>query len=199
MSTATLSGDPSLVVLHPFHRTTSARFPTKEQSVGQIVDFRYRNYISSDAWKQKRLERLEHDGRECSECGNTKHLQVHHLTYERLGNELLRDLLTLCDTCHSRLHGRVPGVLPLAGSETPNQRTRRSDLQKQQEFLAAAQNLDRALQAFIPHAHRHGGKYDEAASWLQDITAFIVDDAAFDFEHWSRRDAARGKRSAVAA
>jgi 5-methylcytosine-specific restriction endonuclease McrA len=32
---------------------------------------------------------------------------VHHLTYERLGNELLIDLVSLCNGCHDQAHGKV--------------------------------------------------------------------------------------------
>src|SRR5262249_38752381 len=36
-------------------------------------------------------------------------LQVHHLTYERVGRELLDDLITLCRSAHRRLHERNGG------------------------------------------------------------------------------------------
>ncbi len=39
----------------------------------------------------------------CARCGRIKsaaNLQVHHLTYERLGNELPSDLQVLCHACH---------------------------------------------------------------------------------------------------
>jgi len=35
-------------------------------------------------------------------------LEVHHLTYERLGRERPDDLLVLCERCHSLEHGREP-------------------------------------------------------------------------------------------
>jgi hypothetical protein len=35
-------------------------------------------------------------------------LEVHHLTYERLGWEQPDDLLVLCERCHAVLHGRQP-------------------------------------------------------------------------------------------
>jgi hypothetical protein len=33
-------------------------------------------------------------------------LDVHHLTYERLGSELADDLLVLCRNCHELIHGK---------------------------------------------------------------------------------------------
>lgn len=64
----------------------------------------YRQYIESDAWKRKRERRLIHDGYRCKLCGSAKNLQVHHVTYERLGFEQMDDLVTLCKDCHESVH-----------------------------------------------------------------------------------------------
>jgi hypothetical protein len=32
---------------------------------------------------------------------------VHHLTYERIGNELMSDLLAVCNPCHAWLSGKT--------------------------------------------------------------------------------------------
>lgn len=37
-------------------------------------------------------------------CGKTDELQLHHLTYERLGDEDLSDLTPLCADCHAMVH-----------------------------------------------------------------------------------------------
>jgi len=66
----------------------------------------YRMYLDSLCWKSRRLERLAIDDSQCTYCGarNTV-LQIHHLTYERVGNEDVNtDLTTLCETCHSKAH-----------------------------------------------------------------------------------------------
>jgi phage terminase large subunit GpA-like protein len=40
-------------------------------------------------------------GWRCERCGErTRRLEVHHLTYERFGRELLMDLQALCEPCH---------------------------------------------------------------------------------------------------
>lgn len=31
-------------------------------------------------------------------------VEVHHLTYERVGYEMLFDLISVCDPCHEQLH-----------------------------------------------------------------------------------------------
>ncbi len=54
----------------------------------------------------------------CVGCGASSY-QLHHLTYDRLGHEELRDLLSLCSSCHEGIHGKnfegVPLVDPEAG------------------------------------------------------------------------------------
>lgn len=56
----------------------------------------YSEYINGPAWKAKREEKLRQVGRRCECCGSTNKLEVHHLTYERLFNEDLNDLMVLC-------------------------------------------------------------------------------------------------------
>lgn len=62
-------------------------------------------YLASDEWKTKRLARLQIDNYQCANCSSTTNLNIHHITYERLGYENIdTDLLTLCKTCHHDLH-----------------------------------------------------------------------------------------------
>lgn len=66
----------------------------------------YQEYMNSPAWTAKRQQRLDLDGYKCRTCGCTfdvRPLQVHHVTYERLGHEDLGDLITLCSTCHEAI------------------------------------------------------------------------------------------------
>ncbi len=71
----------------------------------KISEIDYQAYLHSTEWQAKREQRLQQDGHKCTHCFTTECLEVHHLTYVRLGNELLDDLLTLCDYCHQDLHG----------------------------------------------------------------------------------------------
>jgi len=66
----------------------------------------YDDYIQSDEWDIRRKERLAIDEYTCQDCGVTGvSLDVHHLTYDRLGNEPMYDLLSLCRQCHNIEHG----------------------------------------------------------------------------------------------
>ena len=71
----------------------------------------YKSYMKSDAWKEKRRERLALDNNHCVMCGRPNKgkdgkevLQVHHITYKHLGNEPLEDLVSLCPSCHRKIH-----------------------------------------------------------------------------------------------
>lgn len=67
----------------------------------------YQKYINSAQWKRLRKYAIEQAGGVCQQCGVTKYsraLEVHHLTYERLGKERLSDLKVLCDICHKGKH-----------------------------------------------------------------------------------------------
>jgi 5-methylcytosine-specific restriction endonuclease McrA len=44
----------------------------------------------------------------CEGCREQPASEVHHLTYEHVGEEFLWELEAVCDDCHSRVHGRPP-------------------------------------------------------------------------------------------
>ena len=59
-------------------------------------------------WQEKRLQRLRIDNFKCCRCGTPHNIQVHHLSYENLGNEdVHNDLITLCDGCHESIEKEV--------------------------------------------------------------------------------------------
>lgn len=75
--------------------------------------FNYHIYINSEEWKQKRRGFLSNPyfGRpfKCLICHKDTALVVHHLTYERLGEERDEDVCILCDGCHKRVHTTQSG------------------------------------------------------------------------------------------
>jgi hypothetical protein len=82
----------------------------------------YRDYLRTQAWKNMRRWVLERDDDACTRCGTTVNLEVHHLSYERLGRESPDDLLTLCATCHEETHAPER----IAREESRRQRKRES-------------------------------------------------------------------------
>lgn len=64
--------------------------------------FDYHEYLKSERWQNLRKSVLHRDNELCI-CGK-KATEVHHKTYERLGNEPLSDLVSLCRHCHQNVH-----------------------------------------------------------------------------------------------
>jgi HNH endonuclease len=64
----------------------------------------YRLYLFSYEWLVRRSYKLQSVGYRCENCGEPWSLQVHHLTYDRLGHERDSDLLVLCRACHMNEH-----------------------------------------------------------------------------------------------
>ena len=80
------------------------RISRKSQVKHETSYSQYNGYLQSSHWKDIRRQRLAMDGFQCSICGTAKNLDVHHLTYERLGHEDLDDLVSLCKRCHAIVH-----------------------------------------------------------------------------------------------
>lgn len=70
----------------------------------------YQEYIKSHWWAALRKRIFKKRGRKCEVCGATKRLQLHHLTYERMGRERESDLKILCRHCHELTHELHPDV-----------------------------------------------------------------------------------------
>lgn len=75
----------------------------------------YRYYLTTGTWRERRRAALDAAGYRCQKCREPRRLNVHHLTYERLGQERPEDLQVLCRGCHETTHGRVPR--PIDGPE----------------------------------------------------------------------------------
>ncbi len=65
----------------------------------------YELYLRCPHWRTTRAAALQRAGHRCECCGAVEALQVHHLTYKRLRNELPTDLKVLCRPCHMEAHG----------------------------------------------------------------------------------------------
>lgn len=103
----------------PFSRDSFEEYKSEKQNEAQLIYeivktlkfqkssyFKYILHLQSDYWRNIRLKVMERDCHLCQECKECSATEVHHLTYERLGNELLEDLLAVCRSCHLKIHGR---------------------------------------------------------------------------------------------
>ncbi len=67
----------------------------------------YENYLNSDHWRNLKAEyRASNLPQACAVCGS-KHVQMHHKTYVRLGREKITDLEPLCRTHHEEKHAQA--------------------------------------------------------------------------------------------
>jgi len=70
----------------------------------------YEVYLRSRRWRDFRTAMLDLVDGTCETCGLREDesrllvLDVHHVTYERLGCELAEDVLVLCRPCHDARH-----------------------------------------------------------------------------------------------
>jgi hypothetical protein len=65
----------------------------------------YYDYLQSPQWDSLRKAKLKEAGYRCQLCNANGKIAVHHRTYDRVFNELLSDLIALCDPCHEKFHG----------------------------------------------------------------------------------------------
>jgi transcription elongation factor Elf1 len=68
----------------------------------------YQDYLSSPEWQAKRVKVFQRSSGLCEGCLVNPATQVHHLTYVRVGREMLFDLVAICETCHRQIHEPAP-------------------------------------------------------------------------------------------
>ena len=60
-------------------------------------------YYMTPHWNRVRMERRARDMSRCVLCFATSSLECHHVSYSRLFDEPMEDLLTLCSKCHEHV------------------------------------------------------------------------------------------------
>jgi uncharacterized protein CbrC (UPF0167 family) len=70
--------------------------------------------LKSDHWQQFRREWwIGHPGAACAFCGMGGPMDLHHLTYERIGHELWSDVVPVHRSCHRAVEAvRAKRALP---------------------------------------------------------------------------------------
>lgn len=63
----------------------------------------YKQYLRSPQWDVKRAEAVKAADGHCRKCGKMGKLEVHHISYVRMGQERPEDLIALCPACHERM------------------------------------------------------------------------------------------------
>ena len=63
-------------------------------------------YMKSLEWQMMRKKILKRDKYTCQGCGDKTKLEVHHITYKRVGKEDTSDLVSVCRFCHQAIHNK---------------------------------------------------------------------------------------------
>lgn len=79
------------------------KFLKEEKKSRRVV---YSDHMTSDKWRFFRDQVISERGGMCERCGKRGHapMNVHHLTYARLGQELPDDVKVYCLPCHKLMH-----------------------------------------------------------------------------------------------
>jgi len=77
----------------------------------------YSEYLHSPHWRRLRAAVLKRDNHLCQACLRRRATEVHHLTYEHVGDEFAFELISVCHTCHTRItEGQDHGTGHIDGS-----------------------------------------------------------------------------------
>lgn len=87
---------------------------------------RYNLYLRSYAWMQRRNGVITRE-KVCQLCQSDERLEVHHVTYQRVGSERIEDLRLLCHRCHRKVEERGDKWVPLTKT-LRDERDRRREL-----------------------------------------------------------------------
>lgn len=70
---------------------------------------KYKEYIDTKSWNDKSIKYLKIHPI-CEICHKYKSIEVHHNSYENIGNELDEDLTAICHRCHYAIHSMPPKI-----------------------------------------------------------------------------------------
>lgn len=102
----------------------------------KITREQYQEYLQSEDWWERRTLVMERAGGLCEGCRKVEPIDVHHLTYDHVTEELLYELVALCASCHEKAHGG-PGNSPQAAKRQTWQR-RKTESEKWRERIKNA-------------------------------------------------------------
>lgn len=90
-----------------------ARIEGRDARLAGLGFASYRDYLRSPRWFDIRRAYRESDLPQQCMCGADE-VELHHLTYDRVGEEELTDLRPLCSNCHQMIHQlEIRGVVSL--------------------------------------------------------------------------------------
>lgn len=151
----------------------------------------YAEYLKSEHWGRARRAALEYADYRCVLCNSSKHLEVHHNTYERIGTEAPRDLVVLCADCHARHHHVMP---------SPPKHVDKSLYERRGAIVAIGRMLLESLlirPEFISRAREVMNPNDFPTENQAELAALLWDDGGLDLVGLSERCSSEGAREIV--
>jgi hypothetical protein len=94
----------SELLIPPIRSAPQTARPLSDDEIRTLKSLPYEQYLQTAHWRARRNTALKRAGYRCSRCSVGRQLQVHHLSYDRLGAELDADLEVLCRGCHLGEH-----------------------------------------------------------------------------------------------
>jgi hypothetical protein len=148
-----------------FAKGLEARARRRRREARKQRQREYQRYLRSDGWKLRRQPALDRAGGFCEDCGARSRLEVHHLTYKRIGSERPKDLVAVCERCHGVRHRGKRNVLDWVGLALLRRwriwRYRRTHRKRQQDVLTCSNCGGRVPEA---KAEAVGWRY-----WSDDV------------------------------
>ncbi len=75
-----------------------------QKDSGEGFKLRYHAYLKSEEWLNRRDKVLRRANHTCEGCLEASATQIHHISYEHVFDELMFELVALCDGCHAKVH-----------------------------------------------------------------------------------------------
>lgn len=91
---------------HRWRGRKHAEYLSTYKQIEPVLRAEYEAYLASELWAQRRSATIRAAKGVCQCCEHFPATQVHHITYERIGNERASDLMAVCTFCHELLHGK---------------------------------------------------------------------------------------------
>lgn len=73
----------------------------------QRIHLDYTKYLRSSHWAELRRASANRVGFKCEVCGSGENLHCHHVNYKNFYDVSLDDLMTVCSTCHDKIHKAI--------------------------------------------------------------------------------------------
>ena len=107
--------------------------PHNLETIEELKKLRYDEYLQSKWWTA--WSKI-YKGEKCEQCGRKYELNVHHLTYENIGDEKSSDVITLCKRCHIDFHYNQRFVNPTKKMILKQHQITQKDWEQWQKMLA---------------------------------------------------------------